>query len=25
MDELEERGVVGPDLPGQGREILMDL
>ena len=25
MDELEERGVVGPDLPGQGREILLDL
>ena len=25
MDELEERGIVGPDLPGQGREILMDL
>ena len=25
MDELEERGVVGPDVPGQGREILMDL
>ena len=25
MDELEDRGVVGPDIPGQGREILMDL
>ena len=25
MDELEERGIVGPDLPGQGREILMDM
>jgi S-DNA-T family DNA segregation ATPase FtsK/SpoIIIE len=25
MDELEDRGIVGPDLPGQGREILMDL
>ena len=25
MDELEERGVVGPDIPGQGREILMDI
>ena len=25
MDELEERGIVGPDLPGQGREILLDL
>jgi S-DNA-T family DNA segregation ATPase FtsK/SpoIIIE len=25
MDELEDRGVVGPDMPGQGREILMDL
>ena len=25
MDELEERGVVGPDVPGQGREILMDF
>jgi len=25
MDELEERGVVGPDIPGQGREILLDI
>ena len=25
MDELEDRGVVGPDVPGQGREILLDL
>ena len=25
MDDLEDRGLVGPDLPGQGREILMDL
>jgi len=25
MDELEDRGVVGPDIPGQGREILLDL
>ena len=25
MDELEDRGLVGPDVPGQGREILMDL
>ncbi len=25
MDELEERGVVGPDIPGQGREILLDM
>jgi S-DNA-T family DNA segregation ATPase FtsK/SpoIIIE len=25
MDELEERGIVGPDLPGQGREILIDV
>jgi S-DNA-T family DNA segregation ATPase FtsK/SpoIIIE len=25
MDELEDRGLVGPDTPGQGREILMDL
>ena len=25
MDELEDRGVVGPDLPGQGREILIDV
>lgn len=25
MDELEERGIVGPDLPGQGRDILIDL
>ena len=25
MDELEDRGVVGPDTPGQGREILLDL
>lgn len=25
MDELEDRGVVGPDIPGHGREILMDL
>ena len=24
MDELEDRGVVDPDIPGQG-EILMDL
>ncbi|MEC7543277.1 MAG: DNA translocase FtsK [Verrucomicrobiota bacterium] len=25
MDDLEDRGLVGPDTPGQGREILMDL
>ena len=25
MDELEDRGLVGPDIPGQGREIQMDL
>lgn len=25
MDDLEDRGLVGPDIPGQGREILMDL
>ncbi len=25
MDDLEDRGLVGPDVPGQGREILMDL
>jgi len=25
MDELEDRGIVGPDLPGQGREILIDV
>ena len=25
MDELEDRGVVGPDVPGQGREILIDV
>ncbi len=25
MDELEDRGIVGPDLPGQGREILIDF
>lgn len=25
MDELEDRGIVGPDIPGQGREILLDL
>ncbi len=25
MDELEDRGIVGPDVPGQGREILLDL
>ncbi len=25
MDELEDRGVVGPDIPGQGREIMLDL
>ena len=25
MDELEDRGIVGPDVTGQGREILMDL
>ena len=25
MDELEDRGVVGADIPGQGREILLDL
>ncbi|HAE10435.1 MAG TPA: cell division protein FtsK, partial [Opitutae bacterium] len=25
MDELEDRGLVGPDVQGQGREILMDL
>jgi S-DNA-T family DNA segregation ATPase FtsK/SpoIIIE len=25
MDELEDRGVVGPDIPGHGREILLDL
>jgi S-DNA-T family DNA segregation ATPase FtsK/SpoIIIE len=25
MDELEDRGVVGPDMPGQGREILLDF
>jgi DNA segregation ATPase FtsK/SpoIIIE, S-DNA-T family len=25
MDELEDRGVVGPDVPGQGREILLDI
>jgi S-DNA-T family DNA segregation ATPase FtsK/SpoIIIE len=25
MDELEDRGVVGPDIPGQGREIQLDL
>ena len=21
MDDLEDRGLVGPDVPGQGREI----
>ena len=25
MDDLEDRGLVGPDVAGQGREILMDL
>ena len=25
MDDLEDRGLVGPDIAGQGREILMDL
>ena len=25
MDDLEDRGLVGPDIPGQGREILLDL
>ncbi|MDG1139755.1 MAG: DNA translocase FtsK [Opitutales bacterium] len=25
MDDLEDRGMIGPDVPGQGREILMDL
>ena len=25
MDDLEDRGLIGPDVPGQGREILMDL
>ena len=25
MDELEDRGIVGPGVPGQGREILLDL
>lgn len=25
MDELEDRGIVGPDIPGQGREILLDI
>jgi S-DNA-T family DNA segregation ATPase FtsK/SpoIIIE len=25
MDDLEDRGLIGPDIPGQGREILMDL
>jgi len=25
MDELEDRGVVSADIPGQGREILLDL
>ena len=25
MDELEDRGLVGPDIPGQGREIQMEL
>ena len=25
MDELEDRGIVGPDVPGQGREILLDI
>ena len=25
MDDLEDRGLVGPDTPGQGREILMDI
>ncbi len=25
MDDLEDRGFVGPDIAGQGREILMDL
>ena len=25
MDELEDRGIVGPDNGSQGREILMDL
>ena len=25
MDELEDRGIVGPGVPGQGREILPDI
>jgi S-DNA-T family DNA segregation ATPase FtsK/SpoIIIE len=25
MDELEDRGMVGPDNGSQGREILLDL
>ena len=25
MDDLEDRGLVGPDIPGQGEKFLMDL